>query len=281
MLAVVLGVLVASAYGSGDFLGGRASKTASTPGVLLYSQLSAAVGAIAVALVFSADVHGRDLLYGALAGAGNVTALGFLYQGLSSGQMGVVAPVSAVVASIFPITWGLLQGERPPTLVLIGVTLAVGAGALIGVSSDVSRAGARVAVLLAVGAGVGFGSSFILFAETSSESGNWPVLAARFSAVAVESIAVAVIATRRRIVFPRGQDRWLALGAGALDVTATSLLLLAVRHGFIVVVAPVAALAPAMTVVLAWWFLKEKVGRMQLAGLLVALPALVLIASGG
>src|SRR4051794_7699930 len=204
VLAVTLGLLVASAYGSGDFLGGRASKSSSTAGVLLVSQLSAAIGAIGVAVLFSAEVHGQDLLYGALAGAGNVAALGLLYQGLSTGQMGVVAPVTAVVGAIFPITWGLVQGERPPTLVLIGVALAVGAGALIGVSSDVSHAGARRAVLLAIGAGVGFGGSFILFAETSSGSGNWPVLAARAAAVALVCIAVALIATRHHVDFPHG-----------------------------------------------------------------------------
>src|SRR3954452_18275084 len=160
VLAVTLGLLVAAGYGSGDFLGGHASKSSSTPGVLLYSQLSAAAGAIAVVVPFRAHLAGHDLLFGALAGVGNVTALALLYQGLSTGQMGVVAPVTAVVSAVFPITWGLVQGERPPTAVLVGVTLAVGAGALIGVSSDVSHAGARRAVLLAVSAGICFGGSF-------------------------------------------------------------------------------------------------------------------------
>jgi len=279
VLAVSLGLLVAAAFGAGDFAGGRASQSSSTPGVLLVSQISA--GAIAVALAFSADINGRDLTLGACAGALNVVGLGLLYQALSTGRMSLAAPVTAVVGAVVPITWGLLQGERPSALVLVGVGAAVAAGAMIGAThSDATSGAGRRALLMAIAAGLGFGASFIFFAQTSGESGNWPVLAARTSAVVLVVTGVAVLATRRTVQFPKGRDRLVALAAGALDVTATALLLLAVRHGLIVVVAPVAALAPAMTVVLSWALLKERIGRSQLLGLAVALPALVLIAAG-
>jgi uncharacterized membrane protein len=280
VLAVLLGLLVAAAFGAGDFAGGRASQSSSTPGVLLVSQASAATGAIAVTLAFSADIQASDLALGACAGALNVVGLGLLYQGLSTGRMSLVAPVTAVVGAVVPITWGLAQGERPSALVLLGVVAAVAAGGLIGLSHDTTAGDARRALATAIAAGGCFGASFIFFAHTSGESGNWPVLAARASAVVIVVIGVAVLATRRTVLFPKGRDRLVALAAGALDVTATALLLLAVRHGLIVVVAPVAALAPAMTVVLSWTLLKERIGRPQLVGLLVALPALVLIAAG-
>src|SRR3954469_11949301 len=96
VLAVVLGLLVAAAYGSGDYAGGRASQSSSTPGVLLVSQVAAATGGIIVALAFSAEINGHDLALGACAGALNVVGLGLLYQGLSTGRMSVVAPVTAV-----------------------------------------------------------------------------------------------------------------------------------------------------------------------------------------
>ena len=67
---------------------------------------------------------------------------------------------------------------------------------------------------------------------------------------------------------------------GALDVTATALLLVAVRRGLLVAVAPLAALAPAFTVVFAFLFLHEKIARVQLIGLLLGAAGLVLIASG-
>ena len=61
---------------------------------------------------------------------------------------------------------------------------------------------------------------------------------------------------------------------------ATTLLVIAVRRELAVVVAPVASLAPGMTVVLAWQVLHERIGRSQLVGLGVAGLGLILIASG-
>jgi drug/metabolite transporter (DMT)-like permease len=120
----------------------------------------------------------------------------------------------------------------------------------------------------------------VLYAETRDESGFWPVLTARTAAIVIVALGVAIIATRGGLRWPTGHARTLALGAGALDVTATALLLLAVREGLTVVVAPVAALAPAFTVVWAWAVLKERVTRHQIAGLGIALLGLVLIAGG-
>lgn len=227
VLAVGLGLLVAAAFGSGDFAGGRASQTSSTPGVLLVSQASATIGAIAVTLAFSADVQAHDLVLGACAGGLNVIGLGLLYHGLSSGHMSLVAPVTAVVGALVPITWGLTQGERPSALVLVGVAGAVAAGALIGLAHDTSAGDGRQALMTAVVAGSCFGASFIFFANTSGESGNWPVLAARASAVVLVVLAVAVLTTRNPVRFPKGRARLVALAAGLLDVTATALLLVA------------------------------------------------------
>ena len=281
-MAVLLGVFVAMSFGSADFLGGRASRSAPTLTVLLVGQVVAVVGALVIALVVGADVEGRDLAYGAAAGACNVVGLGLLYQGLASGRMSVVAPVTAVVAAIVPIAWGVLHDERPSALTWIGAALAVGAGALVAREPD--EAGARGhrsgAVLLAVTAGVAFGASLILYSKTRDESGFWPVLTARTAAIVLVGLGVLVVGLRSRLPWPTGHARRLALGAGALDVTATVLLLVAVREGLTVVVAPVAALAPAFTVMWAWVVLREHVTRHQVIGLGIALVGLALIAAG-
>jgi uncharacterized membrane protein len=76
------------------------------------------------------------------------------------------------------------------------------------------------------------------------------------------------------------RERRMAMLAGLLDVTATALLLLAVREGLTAVVAPVAALGPAFTVIWAWAVLREPIARIQLVGLVTALIGLVMIAAG-
>jgi drug/metabolite transporter (DMT)-like permease len=284
-VAVFLGVLVATGFGTGDFLGGRASRDAPALNVLFVAQCTAVVGAVVVALVVGADVGGRDLAFGAVAGVLNAAGLGLLYRGLATGRMGVVAPVTAVVAAVIPIAWGLATGERPSALVLLGVAVAVSAGGVVAREPDFPdeppTVGARSAVVLALVAGTLFGTSFVCFAETDDASGYWPVLTARIAAVLVIGTAVAVVHLRRRgPVLPRSPAARLAVAAGALDVAATALLLTAVREGLVVVVAPLAALAPAFTVVWAWALLKEPITRHQLIGLLLSFAGLVLIAAG-
>lgn len=282
-MAVLLGVLVAASFGSGDFLGGRASRRAPTLTVLMVAQATAVIGAVAVCIFVGAEVGVHDIVYGALAGSVNIVGLGLLYQGLSLGRMGVVAPITALVSSVLPVAWGVAHGERPSVVVVIGVLLAVTAGVLIARESSEPQDGMpeASALLWAVGAGTCLGASLILYLQTSSVSGLWPVLAARVSAFVLVGIALIVVAQRRgAMVFPGGADRTLAFGAGFLDVTATTLLLLAVRRGLLVVVSPLAALAPAATVILARFVLGERLQPVQRIGLVVALAGLVLIVVG-
>jgi uncharacterized membrane protein len=281
-VAVVLGIFVAAAFGSGDFLGGRTSARSSTPGVLVIVQVAAMVGAIAVAIVVSAEVTARDVTNGGIAGALNVVALGLLYLGLATGRMGVVAPITAVVASIIPVTYGLAQGERPSNLVYAGVVMSVVAGALIGVTRDEhATESSRRAVVIALAAGTCFGSSFVFYARTSPASGMWPIFSARVASVALVVVFVAALrATKRTVAFPAGHDKLVATAGGVLDVAGSTLILIAIRQDLIVTVTPVAALAPGVTVLLAWLFMHERISRVQLGGLAIALTGLVLIASG-
>ena len=276
-MAILVGILVAAGFGSGDFLGGLASRQGSTLTVLALAQVAALVGAMAVALAVGGPLTASAAWLGAGAGALSVTALGCLYQGLAIGQIGEVAPVAAVVGAVIPVVWGLAIGERPPAVALVGGAMAVVAAGMISLERE-ERRGLREgrALWLALAAGVGFGSSFILFADASHHSGFWPVLTGRMAAVVGVGLVVAFSGASLRLPV---RPRWLAVGAGILDVVATTLLLVAVRKGLVAVVAPVAALAPAFTVLGAWWFLRERASVIQKAGLGLALVGLALIAT--
>ncbi len=278
-MGIVVGLLAAAFFGSGDFLGGRASREAPTTVVLFVAQLCAGLGAIVLALTVSGEPVARDLAYGAAAGLVNAIGLGFLYRGLAVGRMGIVAPVAAVVGAVIPVAWGLLTGERPGPVVIAGVLVAVLAGALVSREEGGPAGAASRSVLIALGAGAGLGTSFVLFAHTGTDSGLWPVLAARLLAILGAGVAISVTARRQPIRLPAPAGR-LAAVAGFFDVLATALLLVAIRNDLTVVVAPIAALAPGFTVLWAWTVLREPVSRPQVAGLLLALVGLVLIAAG-
>lgn len=280
MTAVALGVLIAAAFGSGDFAGGRASTSASTPAVLAVAQVCSVVGAAVLALVVPADVVASDLLLGALAGVVNVTGLGLLYSALARHAAAVVAPAAAVVGSLVPVLWGLVQGERPSSLVLAGIATAVVAAALVSLGPSDKRLGVARGTAEAVAAGVALGSSLVLFSETDPASGQWPVLLARVGALAGVLLVAVALARADRIRVPRGRSFTLAVTAGAFDVTATALLVYAVRRELLSVVAPIASLAPAFTVVLAWFLGRERVNAAQRLGLALAAAGLALIAAG-
>lgn len=135
-MAVVLGLLVALTYGTGDFLGGLSAKRTPAVTVVIGSFAVAAVlvGSITVAwAVVGGLPHlgARDLWLSLAAGCVGPMALGLFYQGLAAGRMSVFAPITAIVAAIVPFTWGVLHGERPAAVAVAGAVLAIAAVGLI------------------------------------------------------------------------------------------------------------------------------------------------------
>jgi drug/metabolite transporter (DMT)-like permease len=278
-MSLVLGVIVAACFGTGDFLGGLASRRTATLVALGLAQTTALVGAVVVALIAGGEPTTQDHLLGALAGLLNVAALGCLFQGLSIVRVSLVAPLAAVIGAFIPVGWGLLIGERPSAMAMVGVVLAVTAAGLISRGRDEDVAGtSRTSTLLALAAGVGFGLSFICFVSTGEGSGMWPVLTAR--AAAVVGVGAALVVARPALPTERVPVVQSA-ASGVLDVIAAALLLIAARAGLASTVAPVAALGPAFTVGHARWFLRERSTPIQIVGLALALVGLALIAAGG
>lgn len=166
--------------------------------VLFAAQVSAAFGAVLLALAFTGDPIGRDLAFGAAAGFSNAFGLGLLYHGLATGRMGIVAPIAAMVGGLIPVVWGLLSGEQPGPIVIVGVCVAVIAGGLISrETGETSGAPVSRSIVIALFAGVGLGVSLMFYAQTSADSGLWPVLAARVVASLVAAVAIVVVARLR------------------------------------------------------------------------------------
>ena len=281
-MAVFLGVLVALSYGAGDFLGGLGTRAQSVFTVVAASQASALAVLVVVVPIEGAALSGDDLGLGALSGVVGVVGVLLLYQGLATGAMGVVAPVTAVGAAVVPLAVGLATGERPAVLALVGAAVALAAVALVASGgepapeggTDHGRGGSPL--VLATGAGVAFGLVFVLLGATDDEAGFWPLLGARTVSVAL----LAVWLLRSRVPFlPRPGTRAVVVGAGLLDVTANALYLLAVREGLLSLVAVLSSLYPVATVVLARFVLGERLQRTQLLGLGLGLAGVTLIAT--
>ena len=140
MLAIILALVAAISYGGSDFAAGLASRTASVIQVTLLATVAAAV-VVVVALPFAASrpASGAALAWGAAAGAGGTLGAFALYLGFRYAAFSVAGPLSAVGAAGFSVLAGLLLGERPSTLALIGIILAL--PAIVGVSASAASAG--------------------------------------------------------------------------------------------------------------------------------------------
>jgi len=100
----------------------------------------------------------------------------------------------------------------------------------------------------------------------------WPLMTDRIACVAFFGIAAAV--GRRSLRMPVTLAT-LAIGGGALDMSANGLYLLAVRIGPLSPVVTLSSLYPASTALLARAILGERLSPWQTAGVVTALVAVV------
>ncbi len=218
-----------------------------------------------------------DYIFGALAGVAGALGVALLYHALSIGKMGIVSPITAVLAAAFPLVFGAFRGERLSLTEGLGLFLALVAIVMISFSlepsgqREISTKGVREAIVT----GFVFGAFFILLSYTHPAAGLHNLLAARIASVSF--LLVAAFATRTNLV-PRRADLPLIVATGLLDMTANILYVLATFAGYLSIAAVLTSLYPASTVFLARVVLGERLGRIQKAGVAVAFAGVVLIA---
>lgn len=273
---IVLALCAATVYGFADYCGGRASRSVSAITVTFVGQSFGFVVLLTLVLLSGVPTPpASDWFWAGLGGIAGSTGLLAFYRAMGSGHMTVVAPISAVTATAVPVVVGLLSGERPGALALLGIPLALLAIALVSdvLGPDHRRAPFKV-VGMAFGAGAVFGSLFVILRYTSDDSGLWPVVAMRVTSVPYMFVVMMLL--KRRVSEARANLKVVA-ASGILDSTANALYLLAVREGLMSIVATINSFYPASTLLLATKLDKERIHRPQAVGLVCAAAALVLI----
>ena len=279
-MAIFLGLAAALTYGAGDFVGGLVSRRAPLFSVVLLSQI-AGTALLVASLPFFVDSGptGSALAWGGASGAAGATGVLFLYKGLASGRMSVVAPITSVEAAVAPVVWGLATGERPSALALAGVVIALVAVLLVAGFEPSAATTPRTGRLApgvpeALIAGIAFGAFFILLDGAGDDTSLWPLVGGRSASLTV--LTLLVLVRRERISAAPG-TRVPIVAAGLLDVAANLLYLLSTREGLLSIVAVLTSLYPASTILLARIVLGERMGRLQVAGLGLAATGVVMM----
>jgi drug/metabolite transporter (DMT)-like permease len=283
---VLLGLASAVAWGSGDFGGGIASRRAPLFGVILATQLTGGVLAAGVAFVRAEPFPMVPEI--ALAGLGGVfgaIGIGALYGGLSTGRMGVVAPISGVLSAVVPVTAGIALQGLPGPASLVGIGLALVAVVLVS-SSPAQTPGGPVGlrvlglprdVAIALLAGLSIGVFNVIVSRFSPGSVFAPLVIVRLGQAVVIAGAIAVTGRTWRLpnrVWP------LLLIVGALDMAGNGFFILAAQAGRLDVAAVLSSLYPVTTLILAALILKERVVGVHALGVAAAIAAIVLVRIG-
>ena len=274
-MPILLALLAAVSYGLADFVGGVLSKRTSPWAVALMAQVGGALLVFALTLVVPGEPTRADVVWSVLAGLGNGVGTAFLYRGLSSGRMGVVAPVSGVGAALVPVAVGVLAGERPSALVWGGILLALPGIWL--VSREPGSGSLGPGLTDGILAGLGFGALFAALAQIPASAGFLPLALNQV----VAGVAIIAVATALRAPWVPREPRALAgVVSGGLGALATGAFMVATQSGYLTVTAVIASLYPAFTILLAATVLREHVHRAQAMGLSLCAVAVALVAAG-
>jgi drug/metabolite transporter (DMT)-like permease len=286
-----LGLLAALLWGGGDFAGSVAVRRAggtvrSALSVVLIGHLLS-LGVIATLALLSGSVfpHGAPLLWGIGGGVIAGVSLVAFYIALASGHMGSAAAVSGLLCAAVPaVVSGFTEGA-PGWRRLVGFVLAGAAIWFIASSAD-GEGASRRALVLSTLSGIGFGVYFVSLKYAGEAGVLWPMGLSRIGSTTTAAVLLIAMsfwpsASPAAVVAEARPSRWLLLGliaaGAALDSGGNLSFLAATRVGRLDVAAVLASIYPASTILLAAILLKESTTRQQRWGMVLALPAVVLI----
>lgn len=289
-MVTVFALGAALLYGCADFLGGVATRKARVLSILPGSALAGLLIVLVAALASGEPARLIGLGWGLAAGVVGGVGLIVFYDGLAAGPMTIVAPTSALTATVLPVAVSIAEGERTSAVVYAGALICLAAIVLVsasaspaaGESGDPVRRGAGRgfrgrAVVYGLFAGATFGLFFLFLRNAGHSGAFWPIVASRLTGFLIVVVAAAVTRTRP-VVASGGRKLLLAtFGSGTLDATANVSYVLATRHGLFGLAVVLTSLYPGVTVVLARFVLGERLRVTQVIGLLFAAAGVLMV----
>lgn len=277
VFGAVLALVSALVWGSGDFVGGRASRRAQSLHVLIAGGSAGLIMLIILAAVWREGVpDARSIGFGALAGLTGLLGLALLYYGLAHGAASVVAPVSTVVAQAIPVLYVALGEGLPAVPQLIGFALAAMGSFLVSRGAAPGAAASRKAsVVTGIVSGLGFGV-FLIAIDLTDERHLFGSLASARVTMIATALAI-VLVTRGRVSAAAFTP--LAYLSGVLDALGNALYLAATQFTRQDIAVVLSSLYPVSTIILSRILLKESIAPVQWAGIAVCAAAVALIVS--
>ena len=261
-------------WGASDFLGGVGARRANAFLFTAIVHLSGLFLMGTLALITHAPFPGHaSVVWSLIAGSVGGMALALFYRSLASGNMGLVAPVAAVVGAAIPtIVTAFAEGFPGYRHALGFVVAGIGVWLISRAEGDSVRPeGLGMAVL----AGIGFAGFYLCIHQAGDASALWASACSRVGSLLVTGAIVLFGRYLRAVAAP---VLAIAVVAGILDITGSAVFIRAAQIGRLDDAVVLSSLYPAITVLLARIFLREHFSRARTIGMVAALAAVPMIA---
>jgi uncharacterized membrane protein len=266
MIAILGGLGAALCWAAATLCAAQASRRIGALSVLACVMLIGLAITAPVAAVsgIPAGLHGTELVWIVVAGAGNVAGLLLAYEAMRRGKISIVAPISSTegaIAALLAVATGEALGASSAIL------LALIAAGVVLASLSAADAGGRghplEATLLAAAAAGSFGVGLFSTARVSNALPLvWAVIPPRIVGVVV--VALPLLVTRRvRIdtaVLP------LVLVSGVCEVAGFASFSVGARHG-VAVSAVLGSQFAAFAALVAFVLFRERLRMVQVTGI--------------
>ena len=243
-------------WGAADFSGGYGSRRANAFVLTAFSHICGFALMLAIALGQHGEFPaGASIVWALLAGAIGGFSLALFYRALASGQMGLTAPIAALLGAAIPTMVDIALEGAPSRWTFAGFALAILAIWLITrpePSDEKGVSGRPAGVGMAALAGVGFAGFYLCIHQASGSPAGIAAIS-RIGSFAATAVAVVTTRAPLRLDRPRAA---LGMLAGFLDITASALFIFASQRGRLDQAVVITSLYPAVTVLLARLVLK-------------------------
>jgi drug/metabolite transporter (DMT)-like permease len=286
MFALALALIASLFYGVSDFLGGLKSRSLPLLVVLIVVEVAGLVALTLVAAVAWDGFPATDyVLYAIVAGVLEAAAVAAFYRGLAAGKMSIVAPIAATSPAVAVVA-AVILGEHVATLAWFGIALAMAGIALISFGQrdeegdealgGSAGGGATIAasVVLGLTAALTFGGYQVAIDAASEGGVPWALVLTRAASVAVIAIAFLAVRPRER---PARAEVPVLIGIGLLITVADGAFAVATTLGALGIVAVLGSLYPVATIVLARFYLGERLRPIQQAGVVTCFSGVIAI----
>ena len=298
-MTIILGLAAAIFWGSADFLARYSTRIIGTYRTLFFMQFFG-LTILSIYLAFSGDfgrlsqaIFWQAWVWAFIAALLNVVSSLALYRAFEVGILTIVSPIAASSAAL-SVVFALMSGETISTAHGIGIITAL-FGVALAATAFSSRQEARDAkvvenegvtqhkgilprgVAWALAASVGYSVIFWIlgFRVTPVLGGIAPVWLIRLTTLT--TLTLLVVPLKQNVQVPRGRVWWFIAGAGLLDTAAYVSFTVGLTAGQVAIIGVIASLFSAVTVLLAWIFIREKLQWSQWLGVGIIFVAIVLV----